>query len=280
MSDVFFALDEFSGGGDYFFEPGVFAGVPLALNFLNPTLDAGGPDGGVDALGAPRAAAFLDPLGVDLSDLGAVEMRRLALARCGRARCPEGLPVLGDLGAVAADLNGAAAQFNGAALLNKGVDDRLLFTDATSAAQFSFDGALLSYDADGDGTAEAQTWLSLGDGLALSFTEGPGGVTVGLAPALRAIGEVTELTVGTSWLTLDFANEYIDPVVFALAPSLNEADAGRDPIQEHLRDRGRDPVAGNQEGHRPRNRPANQQPRRPCRGNRHVAGARKRRPHS
>jgi hypothetical protein len=40
-----------------------------------------------------------------------------------------------------------------------------------------------------------------------------------------AIGEVMRLTVGTSWQMLDFVNDYVDPVVFALAPTLNEADA-------------------------------------------------------
>jgi VCBS repeat-containing protein len=40
-----------------------------------------------------------------------------------------------------------------------------------------------------------------------------------------AIGEVMQLTVGTSWQMLDFVNDYVDPVVFALAPTLNEADA-------------------------------------------------------
>lgn len=39
------------------------------------------------------------------------------------------------------------------------------------------------------------------------------------------IGEVAHLSVGTSWQTLTFANAYVNPVVFALSPTLNEIDA-------------------------------------------------------
>lgn len=137
----------------------------------------------------------------------------------------DGPPVLGDLGAVAADLSGTAAQFDGAALLHMGRDDVLLVTDATSAAQFSHDADLLSFDADGDGRAEAPPWLGFAPDLALSFDAGPDGVKISLVPARTAVGEVVQLTVGTPWQTLTFANDYIDPVVFALAPSLNKVEA-------------------------------------------------------
>jgi hypothetical protein len=139
----------------------------------------------------------------------------------------DGPPVLGDLGAVAADLSGTAAQFDGAALLHMGRDDVLLVTDATSAAQFSHDADLLSFDADadGDGRAEAPPWLGFAPDLALSFDAGPDGVKISLVPARTAVGEVVQLTVGTPWQTLTFANDYIDPVVFALAHSLNKVEA-------------------------------------------------------
>jgi hypothetical protein len=60
--------------------------------------------------------------------------------------------------------------------------------------------------------------------LALDVAMVGGAVNVAAA-AWVAIGEVVQLTVGTSWQTLSFANGYIDPVAFALAPSLNEVEA-------------------------------------------------------
>lgn len=39
------------------------------------------------------------------------------------------------------------------------------------------------------------------------------------------IGAVAHLSVETSWQTPTFANNYVDPVVFALLPTLNESDA-------------------------------------------------------
>jgi hypothetical protein len=50
-------------------------------------------------------------------------------------------------------------------------------------------------------------------------------VAITAVPALRAIGEVAQLTAGTSRQTLTLANDDIDPAVFALVPSLIEANA-------------------------------------------------------
>ncbi|MFT6225998.1 MAG: hypothetical protein ACJARE_000386 [Paracoccaceae bacterium] len=176
-------------------------------------------------MGIAWTTVFLDPFGPGLADIGALEAVRQALPSL-VGPLPAGAPVLGDLLSGASDLSGTAADFNGAAFANMGADDLLLFTDATSAAQVSHDGTFLTFDADGDGVAEAQVWLNLNPFLRLVYEDGPdGGITITLAPALTAIGEVAQLTVGTSWQTLTFANTYIDPVVFALAPTLNEADA-------------------------------------------------------
>jgi hypothetical protein len=92
-------------------------------------------------------------------------------------------------------------------------------------AQFSHDADLLSFDADGDRRAEAQTWLGFASDLALSFDAGLDGVKISLVRARTAVGEVVQLTVGTPWQTLTFANDYIDPVVVALVPSLNKVGA-------------------------------------------------------
>lgn len=198
-----------------------------AAGFDKSAIDALAAYAGVDAVGVARDAAFLDPFGPGLADIGALEAVRQALPGS-VGILPAGAPVPGDLSGGAADLTGTAADFNGAALTGMGDDDRLGMIGATSAAQFAHDGMFLTYDEDGDGTAEAATWLSPAPGdaaLDLSFETRPGGAAIfaaALAPLGAAIGEVMRISIATDWQTLSFANVHVDAVVFALAPTLNE----------------------------------------------------------
>ncbi|MFT7391032.1 MAG: CSLREA domain-containing protein, partial [Paracoccaceae bacterium] len=248
LADVFDSIDPFTGGGDVSFTGTGLPFVALNASFTNPAIDAyvfvpQSTDPifrnltqqevdifvapyNFDAIGSARAAAFLDPLGTDLADFGAYELVRQALPALSGA-LPGGAPVMGDLGGGAARLLDAPSAYDGAAFVNMGRDDGLTFAGATSAAQFSYDGTFLRYDVDLDGKAEATTYVQLApDAAALKYSVGALGVTVaGAASALTAIGEVVRLTVGTSWQTLSFANTYVDAVVFALSPSLNEVES-------------------------------------------------------
>jgi predicted outer membrane repeat protein len=230
LDKVFETLDAAGLGGLATDMGGIGKTVALAATFSNPAIDAGLDLIDTDALGAPRAVAFIDPFGVDAADLGAVEAVRQALPGL-VGLLATGAPVVGDLGAGAADLSGAAADFDGAALANLSADDALLFAGATSAAQFGYDGTFLTYDSDLDGVAEATTWLSLAPNsppLTIEFDAVAGGVAISASapvPLGNAIGEVVQITVGTDWQTINFANTYNNAVVFALAPSLNEVES-------------------------------------------------------
>jgi predicted outer membrane repeat protein len=241
LLDIFDAIDPVTGGGQLALNGGRHETAALKASFSNPAMDASQtndpgrlsekvpllslPYALLDANGTPRDSAFLDPAGLGFADVGAVEALRQPLTDL-FAALPDGAPVLADLSGGASGPSGDAALFDGAAFLDFGTNDRLVFDGAATPGQFSFAGNMLTYDADGDGDPEAQTFVSLADDVAgLVFTATPGGVSATAAPKPIAIGEVVTLTVGTSWQTLSFANTYKDAVVFALAPSLNELDS-------------------------------------------------------
>jgi hypothetical protein len=244
LSDIFDAIDPATGGGLLAGNGGLHHTVAIKADFDNPAIDKSGvlaadlavfgpgdldwPEDGFiyfDADGAPRESAFVNPTLPGAMDWGAVEAVRQTAADI-EGQLPAGAPTLADLSVGAGSMSDAAAAFDNAAFVNFGADDRLVFEGASAPSQFSFDGEMLIYDADGDGEAEAKTFVDLApDAADLTFTATGGGVSVTAMSAPNAIGEVVQLTVGTSWQTLSFANTYQDAVVFALAPSLNEAES-------------------------------------------------------
>jgi len=149
---VFDAIEPVTGGGQAGMRQAAGETVAPAAGFDKSAIDALAAYAGVDAVGVARDAAFLDPFGPGLADIGALEAVRQALPGS-VGILPAGAPVPGDLSGGAADLTGTAADFNGAALTGMGDDDRLGMIGATSAAQFAHDGMFLTYDEDGDGTA-------------------------------------------------------------------------------------------------------------------------------
>lgn len=76
-------------------------------------------------------------------------------------------------------------------------------------------------DADGDNIYDVELTLfdTAGNSTRTAHVE------VTDVPEAPVIGEVRQLTLTDSWMSLDFDNTYVDPVVFALAPSLNEFEA-------------------------------------------------------
>jgi Ca2+-binding RTX toxin-like protein len=139
--------------------------------------------------------------------------------------------------------SGRLSSLNGDTVEQVGAEDAIFVVDAAlTDAQVRLVGASLQIDGDGDGAFETVTTVR-GPAIAgavpmLTYTDAVvgrewdevvSGTYISFAPAAPtpsvAIGEVVQLTAATSWQTLSFAKGYIDPVAFALAPSLNEVEA-------------------------------------------------------
>jgi hypothetical protein len=139
--------------------------------------------------------------------------------------------------------SGRLSSLNGDTVEQVGAEDAIFVVDAAlTDAQVRLVGASLQIDGDGDGAFETVTTVrgpAIADAVPmLTYTDAVvgrewdevvSGTYISFAPAAPtpsvAIGEVVQLTAATSWQTLSFANGYIDPVAFALAPSLNEVEA-------------------------------------------------------
>lgn len=221
LSDIFAQIDPETGGG-LLTRDGAAGYVSLNLSADNPALDGGvtvvfyQPD--TDA----ADEGFFDPA-VPLPDLGAHEVVRTVLDPLDAPQIEDGAPVFADFSAGAGTVSGAAADFAGALLTGFGAGDALVLTGGLTAADVTRERDLFRVDLDGDGTADIDFRLQIGDGAAAVFEETEEGLRLTAAP-LR-IGEVIEVSLGTGWERILFSGAYVDPVVFALSPSLNEGEA-------------------------------------------------------
>lgn len=109
-----------------------------------------------------------------------------------------------------------------------GGDVILSIAGGPDSARFTLTDGLLRFaaapdfeapgDADGDNVYEID--IALAGGATARAR-----VTVTDAAETPAIGEVHSLSLGSSWTSLTFDRAYENPVVFAMSPSFNEADA-------------------------------------------------------
>lgn len=182
-------------------------------------------DGGdsADVIDAGAGADVLrGGLGADALSLGDLEIPLMAAAAVGLSLGEDGEEDL---------VAGSLAELDGDRLMQFGLEDALLVeNDWLDPSQIAWDGATLSIESYDGGAMLEIAGSGLSADLAVQVTHTMDGSELRFVER-TPIGEVMRLSLGDDWTTLDFLNDYVDPVVFALAPTMNEVD----PVATRLR---------------------------------------------